>query len=89
MSTKSLIFILLVLTVAAVAFYLVWQQDQELEIPFFKNGKPAIESTSILNFGAELQAEISSFENDMADLNGLDNDSTIKNLENDLGNLNL
>lgn len=85
---KSFIFILLVLAAAMVVAYLVWVQDQEAEIPFFGSSRPAVESSSIVDFGTELQAEIVSFENDMADLSALEADTTAKNFEKDLGSIN-
>ncbi|OIO47351.1 MAG: hypothetical protein AUJ32_03115 [Parcubacteria group bacterium CG1_02_40_82] len=85
---KSFIFLLLVLAVAAVAFYLVWNDIQQ-ELPAGqtsnqKISKPVIESADITALDSELDQELKAFDRDAADITNLGNDPTLNNINTQL-----
>ena len=90
---KSFILLLLVLAVAATAFYIVWNNVQQMpgleETSGQKSTKPAIESASISTYDTELDKDLKSFDADFSDLNNLANDPSLNTIDKDMANFNL
>ncbi len=90
MKTKSFIFLLLVLAVAAVVFFLVWNNSQESAVPGEGTiNAPLIESASVTAYDTEMTDELKSIDADLSDLTNLENDPSLDQIEKDLDNVSL
>ncbi len=87
---RSFIFILLILAVAAVVYFLVWNASNDVsgadDLTKESRG-PVIESSNVIDFDKELDQELKSFDNDLSDLDKLESDAGLNNADSDLNSL--
>lgn len=87
---RSFIFILLILAVAAVVYFLVWNASNDVpgaDDLTKESRRPMIESSNVIDFDKELDQELKSFDNDLSDLDKLESDAGLNNADSDLNSL--